>query len=670
MDMRNIGIVMIFCLIGSVGFSQNPQKLRRADSYWGLHFDTHSGPKDSLLGKTLTEGMIDTLLRLARPDFIQVDCKGHPGISSYPTLVGQQAVSYVKDPLALIRKVTESHNVSLYMHYSGVIDNNYVKLHPEEARFTPDGKSDGINTSLWGAYVDKLLIPQLKELNDKYHVDGVWIDGECWSLEPDYQPAAKAEFTKKTGITKIPESPDNPDFKAYLEFNRQKFVSYLDHYIKALHSHNPKFQICSNWAYSAMMPEPVSVDLDFLSGDLSPFNSLNTAAWQSRCLANQGKHWDLMSWSFTWDWRTKNQYRNPKTAIQLCQEGAEVISMGGGYQVYFKQNEDISMQPATFGVMKEVADFIIPRREFCFKTVPTSQIALLYSTAAWKNNTNSIYRDRDLESIQGILYALLDGQNPVDVTMTHTLMQKLNQYRVVVIPEWEFIEPDLKSKLSEYVKNGGNLLVIGAKATKQFDDLAGVKEQSAVAKSTYYLGYSDQLAHFISDYRLVGLTSKARLFASMYATTDLRFPVGPAATITDYGKGKIASIYTDLGESYKATNSPVTRNFLSAVIQEFIPSPIVGVKGSHKVHIVPAEKKGKLYINLVNTSGDHSNPNYAGFDEIPSLRNIEVSVKLEKKPQSVMLQPDGKTLKFDYINGKAVVIIPEIKIHTIVEILK
>jgi hypothetical protein len=74
------------------------------------------------------------------PRCIQIDCKGHPGISSYPTLVGQQAKSYDKDPLALIRKVTESHNVSLYMHYSGVIDNNYVKLHPDEARFKPDGR--------------------------------------------------------------------------------------------------------------------------------------------------------------------------------------------------------------------------------------------------------------------------------------------------------------------------------------------------------------------------------------------------------------------------------------------------------------------------------------------------------------------------------------------------
>jgi hypothetical protein len=185
---------------------QHERKLRRSESFWGLHFDRHVQPGDKNLGATLTGKMLDSLIVMARPDFIQVDCKGHPGICSYPTMVGQQAGSYDKDPLSLIRKITDEHNVALYMHYSGVQDINYVMLHPDEARLGPDGKPDGKNTSLWGPYVDKLLIPQMKELIEKYHVDGVWIDGECWSTLPDYQPAALNEFAKQTGIKEVPSS--------------------------------------------------------------------------------------------------------------------------------------------------------------------------------------------------------------------------------------------------------------------------------------------------------------------------------------------------------------------------------------------------------------------------------------------------------------------------------
>lgn len=658
---------------GIMIFGQNPQKLRRADSYWGLHFDHHSRWGETQLGKTLTEGMVDSLLRMGRLDYIQVGCKGHPGLSSYPTLVGQQAESFDNDPLSLIRKVTEAHHVALFMHYSGVIDDNYVNLHPDEARLSPDGKgyephATMANTSLWGPYVDKLMIPQLKELNDKYHVDGVWVDGDCWALVPDYQPAAKAEFTKKTGITKIPESPKDPGFKDYMEMNRQKFVGYLDHYTNALHTHNPQFQVCSNWAYSAIMPEPVTVKVDFLSGDLTPFNSVNSASWNARCLAKQGKPWDLLSWSSTWNWKLKYPFYNPKTATQLCQEGAEVISMGGGYQVYFHQNADLSFAQTDFDIIKDVADFVIPRKEYCWKAIPVPQIALIYSTAGWKDKTSVIYGDSGLDGIKGVLYALLDGQNTVDVLMTHHITNNLQQYSLVVIPEWEVIEPELKVKLRDYMNNGGNVLVIGAKATRMFDDISRVKEKSITEVSQAYLGYDARFATLNSDLRVIELNEGSHLFGSVYPSRDFRYSEGPFAAISNCGKGKLACVYADLGAAYLTSTSPVIRDFLSGIVRELFPSPLVTIKGSHKVHVVPAMKNGKLMINLINTSGDHANLNYEGFDEIPPLQNIEVSVKLEKKPQSAMLQPEGKKLTVEYIKGKAVFRIPELKIHRVIEI--
>ncbi len=84
--------------------------------------------------------MIDTFLTRVSPDFIQIDCKGHPGISSYPTKVGYHVKGFEKDPLKLWREVTEKDNVALFMHFSGIIDGKVVKEHPDWAIIKANGE--------------------------------------------------------------------------------------------------------------------------------------------------------------------------------------------------------------------------------------------------------------------------------------------------------------------------------------------------------------------------------------------------------------------------------------------------------------------------------------------------------------------------------------------------
>ncbi|MFN3382624.1 MAG: hypothetical protein ACK41O_24420 [Runella zeae] len=244
--------------------SQTP--LRRSESFFGLHFDFHASLRDTLIGKTLTDKMIDSLLKKVKPDFIQVDCKGHPGVTSYPTKVGHKPKHFEKDILKLFREVTRRNGVALYVHYSGVWDDEAAKNHPQWARVGADGKADPQKISFWGAYSDSLLIPQLKEVSD-YGVDGVWVDGDCWATNPDYSPKAIEEFRNTTGIQEIPRKKTDPHYDKWLEFHRVAFRRYVRKYTDALHAYNPKFQVASNWSFSAMMPEKVDINVDFLSGD-------------------------------------------------------------------------------------------------------------------------------------------------------------------------------------------------------------------------------------------------------------------------------------------------------------------------------------------------------------------------------------------------------------------
>ena len=302
-----------------------PKRLKRAESFLGIHFDFHAGPDCNAIGKNTTREMIENVIDQVHPDYIQIDCKGHPGLSSYPTKVGNQAPGFVGDPLRLWRQVTAEHGVALYMHYSGVWDSEAIRRHPDWAVVNADGKTNDKATSFFGPYADKLLIPQLRELAGDYGVDGAWVDGDCWASVPDYSEPALKAFRQATGIEDVPRKPGDPHWFEFLQFNREAFRQYLRHNIAEVKKTNPDFQYCSNWAFTDHMPEPVSAPVDFLSGDYSPDDSVNSARLSGRYLTRQGIPWDLMAWSFVRHHRAKCE-SVPRVVPASCGKGTPLVS--------------------------------------------------------------------------------------------------------------------------------------------------------------------------------------------------------------------------------------------------------------------------------------------------------------------------------------------------------
>ena len=233
------------------------KRLKRADSFLGVHFDFHAGPDCKEIGRNTTRAMIENVINLVQPDYLQIDCKGHPGLSSYPTKAGNQAPGFVGDPLRLWRDVTAGRGVALYMHYSGVWDSEAIRKHPDWAVINADGTTNNNATSFFSPYADQLLIPQLRELAGVYGVDGAWVDGECWASMPDYGDKALNAFRAATGIQTIPRKPGEPGWYEFLQFNREAYRDYLRRYIAEVKKTNPEMQLCSNWAFTDHMPEAV-----------------------------------------------------------------------------------------------------------------------------------------------------------------------------------------------------------------------------------------------------------------------------------------------------------------------------------------------------------------------------------------------------------------------------
>lgn len=667
---KNILLLIIFTtVIGTAIYywpdiiTQNKKTLRRSESFFGFHFDFHAGPDCKQIGHLLTEEMIDTFLTQTKPDYIQVDCKGHAGYSSYPTKIGNQAPGFEKDILKMFRDVTRKHNVALYVHYSGIWDDVAMQAHPEWAAKHPDGTPDTQKASFYGEYDNKLLIPQLKELAAR-DIDGIWIDGECWAAIPDYSDTMQVRYQELTGLTTLPQPGDN-DYKKFLELNRTAFRDHIRHYIDAVHKEYPDFQITSNWAYSSLMPEEVDTPVDYLSGDVAGQNGVYSSAWEARCLASQGKPWDLMSWGFTYN--SGQGLPSAKSVVMLQQEAAEVISIGGGFQIYYQQNRDGSLKTAYFPRMAEIADWCRQRQEFCHKSTPIPQIALWYSTHAWKEAQGGLYSGAPNGKMSNILSMLLDGKQSVEVLMDHHLKKSINKYPLVILPEWANVGDEMKKLALQYVENGGNLLIMGVEATRAFAPELGIQTDGEPVEGNTFIFGQDHLAALNTRWQQVVTKEEGVQTIGEIRTSDDKFVQPdsyPFATYRTYGKGKIGTIAADLATPYATHRSAECTNIVNQVIAALYPAPQVALEGNSRIHLVATQKEHKWIINLINVDGDHNNGNVYMYDQINPTRPVKLIIRSEHSIRSAYLMPGEEKLSAKKAGDCYELEIPSFDVHT------
>ncbi len=642
---------------------------KRSESCFGLHFDFHATPErigDAAVGGTLREEDIREICRLLHPDFVQIDCKGHPGWASYPTACGNAMPLFEGDPLALWRRVTREEGVALYLHYSGVIDEKYCASHPDQCVVAADGTRSDKVTRTAGRYVDELLIPQLMELAGKYGADGVWVDGDCWGSQADFHPDTVRAFEAETGISlngKLPASPGDAHYEDYREFCRELFRRYVRRYVDALHARYPGFQIASNWAYTDHMPEAVSARVDFISGDLNPWDSFNSARYAARAIAQQHHVWDLMCWNFrSGAGRPGHIVKHP---LQIMQEAAAIISQGGGFQNYITQYPDGAPRMEQIRRMKPVEAFIRARERFCFRGHAIHQVALLLSTYDRHRESSSLFSRNGCEKVMGMTSLLCDAGHATEIVSEHILAGHAADYPVIIVPElFSGLAGETVEELLDYARRGGSLTLVGRKTCALF----------AAAGAPFSCGEAGESAAFTMDGEAFGLAYDACELCIQDGETlarvsaDARSASSSLAVVCPFGRGRIAAVGTDLGSAYQNGAQYLHRALIKALLARLYTPTAAVVSAEGLIEVSVLQKDGCLLVQLVNGNGGHRAGSVATEDFIPACRRVALSLVLKRRPEALILQPEGRELPFEYRDGRAEVTVDEVALHEIIEV--
>ncbi|MCX7604421.1 MAG: hypothetical protein N2036_10145 [Bryobacteraceae bacterium] len=632
-----------------------PRRLRRAECFFGLHFDLHPNEKDTALGRDVTPEAVGRLLDRVRPDFVQYDAKGHPGWLGWPSDVGPSAPGIVRDSLAVWRAETERRGIALFIHFSGVWDGEAVRRHPEWARIRPDGKPDDRNTSTFGPYADRLMIPQLREAATKYRLDGAWIDGECWAVQPDYCEAALRAFGRPA-----PRKPGEPYWLEWLEFQRGQFRRYVRHYVEELHRSHPDFQIASNWLYSTMVPEEPSLPVDFLSGDYLGNASISTARLEARYLAQTGRPWDLMAWGFQ-QAESNTVGHIFKPAVQLMQEAGVVLAQSGGFQIYYHPARTGHFEDAHIEIMAAVARHCRSLQPVSQGTETVPQIGVVFSKESLYRTGNRLFGGwgKLLDPARGWVDLLVACQWSVDVLPDWKLGRIAARYPFLVLPDWEAPGSECLETLLEYARNGGRLLVCGAHNAQSLAGRLGFRALGEPARQTAWLrhGAIANATGVWLDVEPDGAEVLDWRYPELNTTREGR----PAALGAKFGRGHVLVVPGAIGAVYAATHAASVRGFGRAL---FAPHfrPLVQVDAPPTVEVVLRRKGQALRIHLVNTTAMQVAGDWATVDFVPPVGPVRLLWR-GTKPKDSRLEPGGSPLAWRRTAEGFTALIPRLDVH-------
>ena len=436
-----------------------------------------------------------------------MDTKGHPGYTSFFSEYGDVAPGLEVDHLKISREETAKRGILMIAHHSSIWDTRACEQHPEWCVIQKDGTPDPNIMEPNSAYVDQKLIPQLKELAGKYGFDGAWLDGDTWGVKESFRPEIVEQFLKETGFPCLEDDCSSPSRQAFRQFWCDRYMAYMHHLIREVKADYPNFEITISFAFSTLMPMKPIPEMDFLSGDVAALSDMRAV---SRGFVHQGKPWDVMSWAAP-DFAPGPDGGNvgiaQKNLTRLCREASQVISQGGGYEIVNNMTTKGEIRMSDLPHMAPLSQFVLARKPWNYQSKPLENPALLHVCENVVQTVGQDWKSPNLYASIWEAYAtcdpFLDGGRPVDVLFGyHVLEDQSGSRKTLILPETKYMTEPLKQKLLDFVRKGGNLIVIGPAPCQTLAEDVGItitsrgKDLIYLEENGYLYGYFDDVACF------------------------------------------------------------------------------------------------------------------------------------------------------------------------------
>lgn len=610
------------------------------------HPDFHT-PPDVDVGEGFDGEAYARRLKECGADAVAFFAKCHYGHSYYPTEVGNVHPRLKKDMLAEVVAGCHRHGLGVVAYYSVFLDTVAMTAHPDWRVQATAGMADGGFDSghfqrvcVNSPYTDELLIPQCVEIVTRYDADELFLD-TMMRFSPCFCGHCRRSFGRD-----IPESADDPDWLDYVRWYAERYDEFFAKVAAAVNEANPDACVAFNWKWACRQPDEPAPHIGRLSADLIPTGWM--ASMVCRYFAGTGYPFDYMTGRFLHglgDW-------NSNTPETIKNTAATTVANGGSFYIIDRQLPDGSLEERAWEMMKDVFGFVQERREWLVGAEHVPETAALFDCSSVVGSRLEFFPDaaarkERMKPFEATARLFMEHSRHYTALGTHRLPAKLSDYRLLVLPESEFLDAATRRMLADYVEAGGRLLISQAAWDAEPDGdllaLAGVTYEGRTELGYGYFGTEPPLMVRVPFAKVVAgadaevvwphvapLTAGkgGRKFGHGFAPPTV--PDGYAAVASRrIGAGEVVYVAAPVFRAYLDHQSPRLARLLLALVDRLLPDPIVRVRTPAQVEMTTMRKGDDLIVHLVNHSGKErlGGYHYPVTEYIPEIRDIGVSLR-------------------------------------------
>ncbi|MBN1511609.1 MAG: beta-galactosidase trimerization domain-containing protein [Phycisphaerae bacterium] len=570
--------------------------------------------------------------------------------------------------------------------------------HPDWAKRRLDGEpragfGNSISCCVLGPFADELLLPQMEEIAQRYSVDGFFLDGAPKTCtEVCYCDACKTQFGRP-----IPSRPDDPSWRVYRQWQVQRLGLVMERAARRVASRRPGCLVGVNWLASVRWSVPPPPAVGYLTGDppvqkdIAFETAFNLAAWTWR-----DKPADIMTQRMLHGWQDFG-CRTPEaieTDFATCIAAGATVFIGDLLQPLSAEPDADVMQ-----CVRTCFDFA--REHMPPQGVGTGRrkadIAILSSPESIRCRGEEWRVDE--RPLRGAFHAVITGGLTADVLFDADLVDHLDRYRTLIMPEQAYVTRAAGEAVTRFVENGGGLLILGrlprcvdpeehtsSADPVPFERLSGLQQTGLhSALDLSYLALRGTRAETLGGglaprpaVPVVGspaavASGDAEVLAFLTAPGNA-YQIGarppgaimdaPAITRHHAGRGRVLFCAPPLASDIWRRGNPDGRVLLEHMVRELLTDPSTERIGPSAVVVTRRDEAQRTHLHLTayQPCGHTEMPHI--IESPPPVTGVRVLVRDARTPRNISCEPGSKQIPPDHKGGVLCIEVPPFILHT------